>query len=87
MAGSSQKNGVGNKGSSHGRRVKGWYVKNEMICEPSIAKALICDKPKANCQQTLAKTITYNRHLPRGFMLQSVQVASSQVRNPGAFSI
>ena len=46
-------------------------TRNAKIREPSIAKALLCDKPKANCRQTLAKTIARNRHQPRGFMLQS----------------
>ena len=74
IASSSRKKVVGDKGSSRGGRmgVKDWYARKVMICEPSIAKALICDKRKANCQQTLAKTIMYDCHQPRGFMLQSV---------------
>ena len=87
VAGSSWRKGVGDKGSSRGGRVKGWYARNAMICEPFIAKALISFKPKASCQQELAKNIIYNRHQPRGFILQSIQVASSKVRIPGAFSI
>ena len=38
---------VGDKGLSHGGRVKGWYVKNAKICEPSVGNAFIYNKPKA----------------------------------------
>ena len=30
---------VGDKGLSHGGRVKGWYSRNAMICKLSIAKS------------------------------------------------
>ena len=33
----------------------------------------IYDKLKASGIQTLSKSITYNRHVPRGIMLQSVR--------------
>ena len=71
--------------------VKGWYTRNVMTCilSNSTAKAFIHDRPKASCQQTLAKTITYsniyNQQLPRGFMLQSLKVASSYIGSLGAF--
>ena len=39
--------------------VEDWYAGNAIISKSSIAKAFICDKSKANCQQTLGKTIIY----------------------------
>ena len=40
MAGSSRKKVAGDKGSSHGRRIKGWYDRNSMIYEPLSPKHL-----------------------------------------------
>jgi len=37
------------------------------------------DKPAAICWQILAKTIAYDRHLPRGFILISFQVVGSLI--------
>ena len=37
------------------------------------------DKPKAAWWQILAKTLAYNRHLPRGFILISLQVVGSLI--------
>ena len=72
IARSSQKKVVGDNGSSRGGGVKGWYAINMMICESSITKALIYEKPKPSCLPPLGKTITYNHQLPRRFMLQSL---------------
>ena len=83
MAGSSQKKGAGDKRSPGGGGAKDWYAKNAMSCKPSIAKALICDETKANCQQTLAKTIVYN--CLEGLCCKASSWPAA-VRNPGAFN-
>jgi len=83
--------------SSHNFLPKGhtaWLIIYLTVCtailtgSPYRDKAFVYnyDKPKLSCLQTLAKRIAYNRHLPRTFMLQSLYVACSQVRNIGAFN-
>ena len=50
-----------------------------MIGKSSIAKALICDKAQAHCQQTLAITVTYNHHQLRGFILKASSWPASKL--------
>ena len=63
--------------------VEDWYAGNAIISKSSIAKAFICDKSKANCQQTLAKTIVYN--CLEGLCCKASSWPAA-VRNPGAFN-
>ena len=54
-------------------RVKGWCAKKcNDLWTSFITKDSIYYRPKASCLKTQAKTATYHRRLPRGFMLQSL---------------
>jgi len=61
---------MGDKGATPRGRVKSWYARNVIICEPSIVRKHSHDKAKPSCLRTLTETITYNHHLLRGFMMQ-----------------